>query len=423
MRTFLILLTALLFLSCAPKSSTITLQSIQLDQNPITLATNTQTTLEVFGIYSDGSKKPLSPANLRFSSEDSAIATVDANATLFANAEGNTTLSIETTQQFPNGTALMSALFSIQVKKGTPQSLSITPPITSLAIGEEQTLTVTVNFAEGFSQDITQSALYSSSDSTIATINSQAVIRALKEGNCSITTTFSSLSQTDTLTVTPAVLQTLELTPANSSVKSGDTITFSTQATYSDATTDDVTLRASYSSSDESIVTIDNMAKATALSQGSATITARFETTSSSATVAVDEEPHLELFLKNSDATQTQQMFPYLCDTTAACTKSLILAPQGGIITLATFTLKAVGADFEIKNVQALSAQNIGSPQFFNLPENTIIKAGSEREFQLQATQTLSAIVDLRFSFTTDLNLNSQFIETYKFQTTANPNN
>lgn len=79
----------------------------------------------------------------------------------------------------------------------------------------------------------------------------------------------------------------LEVTPTAPSVVAGDTEQMTATATYSDSSTADVTSAASWTSSDSAIATVDTNGLVTAVSAGTATISADYSGSTGSADVTV----------------------------------------------------------------------------------------------------------------------------------------
>jgi uncharacterized protein YjdB len=83
-----------------------------------------------------------------------------------------------------------------------------------------------------------------------------------------------ALSDTTTLTVTPAVLEALDVEPLDPSIAKGTTLPFTATGLFSDGTSQDLTTQVAWTSSSPSIATINASGIASALAVGTTTITA-----------------------------------------------------------------------------------------------------------------------------------------------------
>ena len=163
-------------------------------------------------------------------------------------------------------------------------SLAVTPATASVAKGRTQQFTATGTYSDATTQDLTTTVTWSSSADATAPISnaagSKGLATGLAEGEVAITATDSStgLQDTVTLTVTRAVLASIAVTPAGSSVAQGKTLQFTATGTYSDATTQDLTTTVTWSSSSDATATLSNAAGskglATGVAPGGVTITA-----------------------------------------------------------------------------------------------------------------------------------------------------
>jgi DNA-binding beta-propeller fold protein YncE len=86
-------------------------------------------------------------------------------------------------------TIVQKALVSVQVAPGNP----------SITSGTKQQFTATGTFNDGSKQDLTASAAWSSSNTTVATINSSGLATAVAIGRPKVTATSGSLSASTTL--------------------------------------------------------------------------------------------------------------------------------------------------------------------------------------------------------------------------------
>ena len=90
----------------------------------------------------------------------------------------------------------------------------------------------------------------------VATISNAAgsngLATSVSAGSTTITAASGSISGSTTLTVTPATLVSIEVTPANPSIAKGTSKQFTATGTYSDNTTQNLTTAVTWSSSNTS---------------------------------------------------------------------------------------------------------------------------------------------------------------------------
>ena len=155
-------------------------------------------------------------------------------------------------------------------------AITLTPGNPSLPAGTSVQLTATGTYSDGSTGDLTSQVVWSSSDPTVS-VSSTGIITGLSSGSATVSALLDAVSGSTTVSVTPAVLTTLVVTPANPSVPVGSTAQLTATGTYSDGSTVDLTSQVLWSSSGPS-VTVSNAAGsqglATASSVGAATLTA-----------------------------------------------------------------------------------------------------------------------------------------------------
>lgn len=158
-------------------------------------------------------------------------------------------------------------------------ALQVTPDNSRIPIGFEQQMVATVIMSDGSVTDVTNDpkVTWSSSDTSIATIDSKGLAKGIAVGNSKVTASGSvngqTVSATTTLTVTNATVTSLQITPANASVPIGLEQQYTGTAGLSDGSVLDVTKFSglTWSSSDNAIATISNVAGTKGLAQGVAT--------------------------------------------------------------------------------------------------------------------------------------------------------
>ena len=171
----------------------------------------------------------------------------------------------------------------------------ITPANPHIPVGVTQQFTATGYYNDQTRYDITTQVTWSSSDPSVATVNSSGLATAIAAGTATITATsttpssysISGSSGSTILTVNSAALSSISVTPANPSIPVGVTQQFAATGTYSDGTSYDITTQVTWISSDTLVATVNSSGLATAIAAGTASITATSGSISGSTTLWV----------------------------------------------------------------------------------------------------------------------------------------
>jgi uncharacterized protein YjdB len=216
-------------------------------------------------------------------------ATWTALNTSVATMSGNvaTGASTGTSGIIATSNGVTSPAATLSVTQAVVSSISVTPTSLSLARGRTAQLTAIATLTDGSTTDITSSATWSSTSAN-ASVN-DGLVTAVDVGTAQLTATAQGVTSNPVaVTVTPAVVETVTVTPASASVAHGRTQAFTASATYSDGTTQSVTSTATWASGDPAVATVKASGVASTHSQGTAGITATFSgVTSSPATLTV----------------------------------------------------------------------------------------------------------------------------------------
>jgi trimeric autotransporter adhesin len=254
------------------------------------IAQNTRQQFTATGIYTDHSTQDLTAA-VTWASANPSVASISnaAGGAGLASAAGLGSSTITATLGGVSGSARVTVTTAALV------SISVTPPASSIAKGTTQSLTATGVYSDNTAQDLTAQVSWSSSDSTIASVNSAAgaheIALGLSAGAVTISASFGGVSGTTALTVTAATLVSIDATPTNASLAKGTQRQFTATGIYSDNSAQDITALVTWSSSAPSSASISNAANfeglTTALGQGSTTITAALGGVSGSTALTV----------------------------------------------------------------------------------------------------------------------------------------
>ena len=157
----------------------------------------------------------------------------------------------------------------------TLSSLAVTPATATVAIGAGQQFTAIATYSDGSAQDVSARAAWTSAAPASATVNaSSGVAAGVAAGSSSISATFGGKSAAAQLTVTPAVLRAIAITPLAPSIAIGGTQQFLVSGTFSDSSTRDVTAVSTFVSASPATATLAAGGLALGKVAGSTQITA-----------------------------------------------------------------------------------------------------------------------------------------------------
>ena len=234
--------------------------SLALDITEASLAPNETLTLTATLLPEDVTNSALS-----WTSSNESVATVDANGVVTTVADGEATITVSTT----DGSEL-SASCKVTVKTNI-LATSLALDVTGASSAPNETLTLTATLLP---EDVTNPALsWTSSNEAVATVDANGVVTAVADGEATITvstTDGSELSASCKVTVKTNILATsLALDVTEASLAPNETLLLTATLLPEDVTNPLL----SWSSSNESVATVDANGVVTAVADGEATIT------------------------------------------------------------------------------------------------------------------------------------------------------
>ncbi len=233
----------------------IAVTGVSFDKKTLNLATGSSTTLKATISPSDATNK-----GLIWSSSDSSIATVDQNGKVTGKKEGTVTITVTTKD------GNYKATITVVVKDEPVKSVKITGD-TSMVVKGTQTLKAVITPNNATNKAVT----WSSSDSSIATVDQNGKVTAKKTGTVTITVTTKDGNHKATINITVREQKVTKITiSGNKTMEAGKTQTLKATVTPNNATNKGIT----WSSSDSSIATVDQNGRVTAKKAGTVTITA-----------------------------------------------------------------------------------------------------------------------------------------------------
>ncbi len=164
---------------------------------------------------------------------------------------------------------------SVQVTSAALQKIQVTPVQSSVAKGNTQKFIAMGTYSDKSTVDISDSVSWHSSSTSEVTISATGMAEGVGEGKSDITANKNAIgSNTASMRVTPAVLVTIQVTPAAATVVEGATQQLTATGIYSDDTTADISDRVSWHSTETDNVTVTAKGLASGVGVGSSTITA-----------------------------------------------------------------------------------------------------------------------------------------------------
>ena len=240
--------------------------SITLNKTAITLkATDTETLIATVNPATTTDK------TVTWATSDDKVATVDANGKVTAIAVGNATITATC--------GSVSATCAVTVSATSAASITLNKTAIVLKATQTETLTATVLPATTTVKVIE----WSTSDAKVATIDANGKVTAVAVGTATITATCGSVSATCAVTVEATPAESVEINVSTSTLRAGESTKLVVTVKPSTTTNPSVT----FSSSDNSVATVDAEGNVTAVGVGEAIITVTCGDVSSTITIKV----------------------------------------------------------------------------------------------------------------------------------------
>ncbi|MGE5703678.1 MAG: cadherin-like beta sandwich domain-containing protein, partial [Clostridia bacterium] len=218
----------------------------------------------------------VTPANatdqqVRWSSSNPAVATVDQNGLVQPVSSGQATITVSTVDGY------FTASCSVIIEEVKLVGLKVSDSSFRLKPKRTQKIAVYAVYSDGEEKEITlnKKTVYKTSSSSIVTIKAGTLKAGNKEGEAIITVSFEDQTTSIDVTVSNAYVKELSLTPDALSLETEETKQVVATAKLSNKKTEVITEKAEWSSDDTSVVSVDE-GKITAVAPGKATITVAY---------------------------------------------------------------------------------------------------------------------------------------------------
>ena len=261
-------------LCCNKEIDSISINSVSIDKKSLEIMVGDVETLIVTINPSNASNK-----NVYWNSSDQKVATVDNTGKVSAVKVGSATITVTTEDGGKTATC------SVTVKEKLYPVTDVTLDKTSVELteGDVTILTATVNPFNASNKNV----YWTSNDQSVATVDNAGKVTAVKAGSATITVTTEDGGKTATCKVTvkekiyPVTGVTLDKT--STELTEGDVTVLTATVNPSNASNKKVY----WTSSDQTVATVDNTGKVSAVKVGSATITVTTEDGGKTATCSV----------------------------------------------------------------------------------------------------------------------------------------
>ena len=233
----------------------IAVSGIALSQTTSSLIEGESVTLTATVTPADATDKTVT-----WSTSDTNVATVD-NGVVTAKSAGTATITAKA------GEKSATCVVIVEKKEIAVSGITLSQTTASLIEGESVTLTATVTPTDATDKTVT----WTTSDATVATVEN-GVVTAKSAGTATITAKAGEVTAICVVTVSKKVIAVsgIALSQTTATLTEGETVTLTATVTPADATDKTVT----WTTSDAAVATVEN-GVVTAVSEGTATITAK----------------------------------------------------------------------------------------------------------------------------------------------------
>jgi trimeric autotransporter adhesin len=243
-----------------------TLTSIQVTPPSPSVAAGLTQQFMATGTYSNNTSQNLT-TTVTWSSSNTSIASIASGGLATTKTAGGP-ITISASQSGVTGSA------SLQVTAPTLVSIAVTPATDTIPVGTFLQFTATGTYTDGSTQNLTSTASWSSSTSTVASISASGYATAAMIGSTTITATSGSVSGNTPLAVTANSLVSLEIADGDVTIADGTSHQFTALGIFNDGSRNDLTNTVTWGTSESSVATISGTGRASSVNTGMTSITA-----------------------------------------------------------------------------------------------------------------------------------------------------
>lgn len=255
-------------------------KKLVLSKTTVSLKKGGTASITATAYYTDGTTEDVT-SQVTWNSENEEVAYAS-KGTITAYASGETTL----TATYGGKSA------SVDVEVDTASSLKVSSSSLDLQEDDSEQLTLTVTYSDGTTEDVTDSATWTSTDTSVATV-SKGLVQAVGNGNTTIKATFGK--KTVSVKVSVGEVNSLSISDRKLVMSIDDEESLTLTAKFADGTKKDVTKEATWTSSSSSVAEVSSDGVVTAIASGKATITATYGDSTITVSVEVAQSQYLTL--------------------------------------------------------------------------------------------------------------------------------
>ncbi|WP_373990543.1 ice-binding family protein [Duganella sp. BuS-21] len=253
------------------------------------------------------------------------------------------------------------------VPAATLVALAVTPATSSVAAGTTQQFSATATYSDNSSQTVV--AAWTTATPAVATVAAATGLASgVSVGNSVISAAYNGKTASATLTVTPAVLLSIALTPQAPTVLIAATRQLAVIGSYSDATTQDLTASSTFASATPASAIVNSDGLVTGMALGTSVITASNGGKNASTTVTVPAATLSSISVTPSTSTVSidgQQQYiataTYSDSTTALVTNTAVWSSTSPTIGTVAATGLATGRAAGSTTISATVGARSGS--------------------------------------------------------------
>ena len=253
-----------------------------IEVTPLTATLAINETEQFNATVLDQDSNAMTDVAINWTSGNETVGTIDADGVFTALAAG--TANVTATA----GNVTGEATVTVSAEELSLDSIQVTPLTATLAINETEQFNATA--LDQFGNAMTDVAInWTSGNEAVGTIDAEGVFTALAAGTTNVTATADNVTGSATVIVEEPILDSIQVTPTGATLGIGDTQRFIVTARDQDGNVmSDVAIN--WTSSNETVGTIDADGFFSALDDGTATVTATAENVTATANVTVNNE-------------------------------------------------------------------------------------------------------------------------------------
>ena len=355
------------------------LQEIQVEPANGSIAKGTSQSFTASGLYSDNTNRDISD-EVTWATSDDAIAVISAAGAniglLTGQSEGQVTVSATL-----DG---LTGQTTLNVRAALLSSLQLDPVNPKIPLGLTEALTATGTFSDDSTQALSEQVTWSSSNDSVASVDSSGTVEAKSIGTATITAQLGEVSASTEIEVTDEALVSIEIAPLTPSLAIGLEEAFEATGIFTDKSSKPLTDLVTWTSSDDAVATIGDSegdkGLARGLALGTTTIAASYGEVSESVELTVTDIEVISLQITPIDATVAQRQVLQL-----TATATLSDGSTDDLTSQVTWT----SSDDDVASVS--NASNLQGQTSGHAPGTVTITAAFE-ELSAETPLTVSAV-------------------------------